>query len=622
MKALTRFILLAFVSVLSMPSTFAAQNELTDDELAEYLIFEAGTWWDYVNSVEYAKDFDTSSINFAETEEEATTRMESLSCNIFRCYTLSAGEIYIDYFIDNGSVYMNKYDGYDTNDLEVLSLEGLSVNPIGEIRGALLGYESMSGYASDLQCEVDVGTYEYKGYQNDALQHLCTYLIEDVQGEETRFVNVEYYLKNLGKVYTETEYYLNGEWQATYSVSLTDTSIDVDDLTDDQSGKNLAETNLDEDVELASDNDELLAQNIEDYVDFDDHTWWEYELNTTNYYDGSSSVSRMVEGSENGLGLEGYVEDNIYYLSGYDGEGFDEPYIGFDLNGYSQDIREDAYLALSIDEETWGDVENVSMECEYSLDESREVEMDNGEAYEDMAIFEECSMEFELVESGVVMEMTIESYYLKGLGNTSFEARVYASGSLLLQISRELISTSLLEDATFSDVDVENKKNPAIDYLYDEEVLAGYEDGSFKPENTVNRAELLKILVEGQGITPDENTYKNCFPDVTTEWYAKYVCYAKEEGWVGGYPDGTFRPADSVNKVEALKMLLNSQEIATETPDEKPFTDVAVDDWFAPYVTTAQKLELLEETGYSFSPDSDRSRAGIAEELYRLLTSL
>ena len=77
-----------------------------------------------------------------------------------------------------------------------------------------------------------------------------------------------------------------------------------------------------------------------------------------------------------------------------------------------------------------------------------------------------------------------------------------------------------------------------------------------------------------------------------------------------------------MNKVEALKMLLNSQEIDAETPDEKPFTDVAVEDWFAPYVAAAQELGLLEETGYSFSPDSNRSRAGIAEELYRLLTQL
>ena len=623
MKTLTHFILLAFISVLAIPSTLAAQNELTDDELAEYLIFEEGTWWDYVSTVDYAGDYDTSDINFVETEEEATTRVESLSCQLFRCFTKSSGQIYIDYYIENSSVYMNKYDGYDTDDLEMLSLDGLSVNPIEEVRGYLLGYESLSGYASELQCAVEMGTYEYEGYNGDALEHTCSTLLENSNGDETRIVTTEYYLKDLGKVASESKYYFNGDWQVTYTLSLTDTSIDVDDLANDNDVKTIANpVEEDQEVEIASDNDELLDQNIEDYIDLDESVWWEYEVSTNYYFNNTSSTKRIVEGGTEGLGLQGYEEDNVYYWSSYEGDDFDEPYVAFDLSGYSQNIREDDYLSLGLDETLWGEIENASMTCEYSLNDSREVEMDNGKSYEDTAIFEECAIEFELVESGVIMELAIESHYIKGLGLSSSEARIYASGTLLGQISRELISTSLLEDLTFPDVELENKNFPAIDYLYDEGVLAGYEDGSFKPDNTVNRAELLKILVEGQGITPDANTYKDCFPDVASEWYAKYVCYAKEEGWVGGYPDGSFRPADPVNKVEALKMLLNSQDIDSDSPEEKPFTDVSLSDWFAPYVATAQTLGLLEEEGYSFSPDSDRSRAGIAEELYRLLTSL
>lgn len=611
MKILTRFVFLILLTVLTVPASLASANELTDDELGEYFIFEEGTWWDYVNSVEYAGDYDTSEIVFAETVEEAAMRVEVEDCSMLRCFTLSSGQIYIDYYIENGSIYMYKYDGYLTDHLEMMSLDGLEANPIGELRGALLGYESLSGYASELRCEVEMGTYEYDNYSGDALEHTCSTLLEDSEGGQTRIVTTEYFMKDLGKVASESKYYFNGDWQATYVLSLSDTSIEVDDLADEE----------DEDVELATE-DELLDQNIEDYFEFDDSTWWEYEVESDNYYSGTSSTTRSVEGGTEGLGLRGYVEDNVYYWVSYEGEEFDEPYVGFDLNGYSQEIREDAYLALGIDEEIWGEVQDMNMSCEYSMDESRSVEMDNGNSYEDTAIFEECSLEFVLTESAAQLEMSTETYYIKGLGSASSAARIYVNSTLLSQYTRELISTSLLEDATFSDVEVEHKNFPAIDYLYDEEVLAGYEDGSFKPDNTVNRAELLKILVEGQGITPDKNTYKNCFPDVTTEWYAKYVCYAKEEGWVGGYPDGTFRPADSVNKVEALKMLLNSQEIDTDTPDEKPFTDVAVDEWFAPYVATAQYLGLLEETGYSFSPDSDRSRAGIAEELYRLLTSI
>lgn len=614
MKTLTRFVLLVFVSVLAIPSSWAASNSLTDDELLEYFAFEEGTWWDYVNTVEYADDYDTSDLSIVDTEEEATDRVEALECTMVRCFTLSSGQLYLDYYIENGSVYLYKYDGHVAGNIETFALDGFTENPLGDVRAYLMGYDNLNSYTSNLECEVDNGTSEFNDYSGDSLEQTCTTTLVYTNGDETRIVNTDTYLKGVGKIFSERKEYFNDEWQVTHSVTLKDTSIDLEDL------EPVVEE--DQEVEIASEDEELLDQNLQDYFAFDEGTWWEYQVDSTFYFNGTSSSTRTVEGGPEGLGLRGYIDDNVYYYSSYNGEDFDEPYIGFDLNGYSESIGEDAYLALSIDEEIWGDVENMTMACEYSLDPSHEVEFDNGEQVEDSAIFEECSLEFDLVDSGVNMETASEAYYVKGIGMASSMVRIYASGNLLGQVSQTLLSTSLFEDSTFSDLEVEDINFPAIDYLYDEGVLAGYSDGTFKPDNTVNRAELLKILVEGQGVTPDENTYKNCFPDVTTDWYAKYVCYAKEKGWVGGYPDGTFRPADSVNKVEALKMLLNSQDIDTETPEEKPFTDVSTTDWFAPYVATAQSLDLLEETGYSFSPDSDRSRAGIAEELYRLLTQL
>src|SRR3989338_8827261 len=106
------------------------------------------------------------------------------------------------------------------------------------------------------------------------------------------------------------------------------------------------------------------------------------------------------------------------------------------------------------------------------------------------------------------------------------------------------------EDAhTFSDVGDTHLNMPAIEYLVSIGTLQGYEDGTFKPDNTVNRAEIMKILVKGQGIDPDPATFNHCFPDVNDEWFAVSVCYAKAQGWVSGYPDGNFKPANTVNKV-------------------------------------------------------------------------
>ena len=65
---------------------------------------------------------------------------------------------------------------------------------------------------------------------------------------------------------------------------------------------------------------------------------------------------------------------------------------------------------------------------------------------------------------------------------------------------------------------------------------------------------MIKILVESTGITPSHHTFNNCFSDVGEEWFAPYVCYAQWAGWIEGYADGTFKPAQTVNKAESLEL--------------------------------------------------------------------
>lgn len=98
----------------------------------------------------------------------------------------------------------------------------------------------------------------------------------------------------------------------------------------------------------------------------------------------------------------------------------------------------------------------------------------------------------------------------------------------------------------------------AIDYLEENNVVQGYDDGTYRPNNEINRAEFLKIILESLDIDLDASGY--CFPDVQSDWYASYVCKAKNLGIVSGYSDGYFRPANKVNLVEALKIILEAYE--------------------------------------------------------------
>lgn len=190
------------------------------------------------------------------------------------------------------------------------------------------------------------------------------------------------------------------------------------------------------------------------------------------------------------------------------------------------------------------------------------------------------------------------------------------TGTILMLV---IIMSSAQAMTLFQDV-IGDKNQLAIQDLQERGIISGYPDGTFKPDQTLNRAELIKILVGGTGIQPLLQDYKSCFPDVQFEWFAPYVCYAKNKGWVQGYPDGTFKPGKTVNKVEAIKMLVNSQGYELPTIITGViFEDVDNTAWYAAFIKVAKEKGLLEETGTKFSPAGDMERGAISENIYRAI---
>jgi hypothetical protein len=180
-----------------------------------------------------------------------------------------------------------------------------------------------------------------------------------------------------------------------------------------------------------------------------------------------------------------------------------------------------------------------------------------------------------------------------------------------------------LEAISYSDVDEDHDNYNAIHFLSYLGILEGYSDGTFGIDLEINRAELTKVLVYGVlGFEPESDYYSDCFSDVGTEWFAPYVCYAQEQEWVQGYSDGSFGPANTVSKVEALKMIMEAYSI--EVPShanvsDLPYSGVYSSAWYAPYLVTAYDLGLLEETSGDFNSNDGRTRSEITEEIFRLL---
>lgn len=104
----------------------------------------------------------------------------------------------------------------------------------------------------------------------------------------------------------------------------------------------------------------------------------------------------------------------------------------------------------------------------------------------------------------------------------------------------------------FSDVAADRWSNDAISTLVNAGIFSGYPDGTFNPSEAITRAEFATIVAKLAGV--DETATQN-FTDLNGHWAAKYVATAVKLGWIAGYDDGTFRPDGKITRAEAMTLV-------------------------------------------------------------------
>lgn len=109
--------------------------------------------------------------------------------------------------------------------------------------------------------------------------------------------------------------------------------------------------------------------------------------------------------------------------------------------------------------------------------------------------------------------------------------------------------------AAFSDVDDNNQYKEAITTLSKLSVINGYEDGTFKPDGAITRAEFAKIIAYTLGYDSVESTEER-FTDTTEHWAKNYINVCASFGIINGMGDGTFSPDSPVTYEQALKMVV------------------------------------------------------------------
>lgn len=147
----------------------------------------------------------------------------------------------------------------------------------------------------------------------------------------------------------------------------------------------------------------------------------------------------------------------------------------------------------------------------------------------------------------------------------------------------------------------------SIQNLKEKGIVNWYDDGSFWAENTITRAEILKIIlwIDWDLIDSEDN---NCFPDISEDkWYAKYICYAYDNEIAKWYDDWLFKPNNNVTVIEALAFIARYKEIEFEQSD--------LDKWYVDYIDYAHENNIISSDSYLL--DTPILRWAASEMIYK-----
>lgn len=155
-----------------------------------------------------------------------------------------------------------------------------------------------------------------------------------------------------------------------------------------------------------------------------------------------------------------------------------------------------------------------------------------------------------------------------------------------------------------------------ISKLVEKGIIKGYQDGSFRPEATVTRAEFAKMICLAMGWQL-ENPATSSFSDVPQDsWAYQYIETAKAKGILGGYENGTFAPGKKITRAEIAKILAKALNLAPGTSSMKDVSS----NWAKDYIGSCVKAGIVSGyAGGDFRPNNSATRAEAAKMISAVL---
>lgn len=171
------------------------------------------------------------------------------------------------------------------------------------------------------------------------------------------------------------------------------------------------------------------------------------------------------------------------------------------------------------------------------------------------------------------------------------------------------------KDNGFTDVDFSTTQGQAIEKMYNAGYLAGYNDGSFKPNATITRAELTRVFNQVFGYQLNEKAETKDFTDVEKGvWYYNDVKIAQSNGYINGFNDGTFKPQDNFTRQQTCVVL--SLAAGLKSTD----SNITITDEVAPWAESYVKSAIADgafslEKGNTFRGTVNITRGEVCQAL-------
>ncbi|MDR1821412.1 MAG: S-layer homology domain-containing protein [Oscillospiraceae bacterium] len=215
---------------------------------------------------------------------------------------------------------------------------------------------------------------------------------------------------------------------------------------------------------------------------------------------------------------------------------------------------------------------------------------------------------------------------LKKISHRLLGAVLAAAVLLSAFVPAPRISAADLPALPFTDVRRDQWFYGDVAYCYANRIMAGVSGTEFAPGSPVTRGMLVTMLYQLQGkpaVSSDSS-----FPDITgSEWYAKPVAWAKQTRIVAGYDDGTFKPNKEISRQELVSVMyryardIDGQDVSAGSASQLGFADNAqIQAWAADAIkwSVANKI-VTGMPGNLFAPNDGATRAQAAVILHKYL---